>query len=170
MTRQDQIYKWFIYSLGLLPVWLLDCFVLGRYPLWGTKPLLLMLAVVTVSVLEGATAGAGFGMGVGLLWVLGYADVNSGMILLLVCVGALTGSAAQYALTQGFVGCLMCSACALAALEGLHIFSGLFTRRAPLAVLLGVAGKEFIWTLVWTPVVYLVFRRIFQKVGLDKLA
>jgi len=170
MTRQDQIYKWFIYSLGLLPVWLLDCFVLGRYPLWGSKPLLLLLAVVSVSVLEGAYAGAGFGLGVGLVWVLGYADVNSGMILLLVCVGAVVGSAAQYALTQGFLGCLVCSAGALAVLEGLHIFSGLFTRSASLPVLLGVAGKEFLWTLAWTPAVYLVFRQIFQKVGLDKLA
>ena len=58
MTRQDQIYKWFIYALGLLPIWILDAFLLGRYPLHGTKPLLLLLAVVAVSVLEGASAGA----------------------------------------------------------------------------------------------------------------
>ena len=170
MTRQDQIFKWFIYSLGLLPVWMLDAFILGRYPVFGTKPLLLILAVTAVSVLEGASAGARFGLGVGLVWVLGYADVNSGMILFLVCVGAVVGSVAQYALTQGFLGCLMCSAGALGVLEVVHIFLGLFTRTAPLSILLRVAGKEFLWSLVWTPAVYPVFRLIFQKVGLDKLA
>ena len=62
MTRQDQMYKWSIYALGLLPIWILDAYLLGRYPIMGVKPMLLMLAVVTVAVLEGALAGAGFGL------------------------------------------------------------------------------------------------------------
>ena len=144
--------------------------LLGRYPVMGSKPLLLILAVTAVSVLEGAVAGSRFGLAVGLVWVLGYADVSSGMILFLVCVGAVVGSAAQYALTEGFLGCLMCSAGALGVLECLHIFIGLFTRTAPLPVLLRVAGGELLWTLAWTPVVYPVFRLIFRKVGLDRLA
>lgn len=170
MTRQDQVFKWFIYSLGLLPVWLLDAFVLGRYPIHGSKPLLLILAVTSVAVLEGASAGAGFGLGVGLLWVLGYADVNSGMIFFLVCAGALVGSAAQYVLTQNFIGCLVCSFCTLGVLEGLHIFIGLFTHTAPLSVLARSAAAELGLTLLWTPPVYLIFRQVFRKVGLDKLA
>ena len=170
MTRQDQMYKWFIYALGLLPVWILDAFLLGRYPLYGTKPLLLMLAVVAVSVLEGAYAGGRFGLAVGLLWELGYAGGSGTMILFLVLVGAVAGSAAQYALTQGFLGCFLCSALAMAALELVRVFLGVFTQQAALSVLLYVAAKEVLWTLIWTPLVYLVFYRIFLKVGLDKLA
>ena len=170
MTRQDQLYKWFIYGLGLLPIWILDAFLLGRYPMYGTKPLLLLLAVVAVSVLEGAYAGARFGLAVGLLWELGYAGGSGAMILFLVLVGAVAGSAAQYALTQGFFGCFLCSAAAMTILEFLRIFLGVFTQQAALPVLLEVALKEILWTLVWTPLVYLVFYRIFQKVGLDKLA
>ena len=170
MTRQDQVYKWFIYALGLLPIWILDAFLLGRYPLYGTKPLLLLLAAVSVSVLEGASAGARFGLAVGLLWELGYAGGFGVMILFLVLVGAAAGSAAQYALTQGFLGSFLCSAAALVVLEFLRIFLGAFTQQAALTVLLSIAVKEFLWTLVWTPLVYLIFHRIFQKVGLDKLA
>jgi cell shape-determining protein MreD len=170
MTRQDQIIKWLVYALGLLPVWVLDAFVLGRYPLLGVRPNLLPLAVVAVAVLEGATAGAGFGLGVGLVWALGYPGASGGMVLFLVLAGALCGAAAQYALTQGFAGCLLCSAGTLAALEGLHLLWGLFIQEAAAAVLLEVAGKEFLWTLVWTPVVYLIFRFVFRKVGLDRLA
>ena len=70
MTRRDQIYKWCIYALGLFPIWVLDAFVLSRYPLLGITPTLLPLAVSAVAVLEGALPGSGFGLAVGLLWTL----------------------------------------------------------------------------------------------------
>ena len=170
MTRQDQIIKWLVYALALLPIWILDAFLLGRWPLFGTVPLLLPLAVVAVAVLEGATAGAGFGMGVGLLWALGYADVGGGMVSFMVVAGMLSGVAAQYALTQGFAGCFICSTGTLVVLELLRVARGIFIQLAPLPVLLGVAGKELFLTLLWTPAVYFVFLQAFRKVGLDKLA
>ena len=52
MTRRDQIYKWCIYALGLFPIWVLDAFVLSRYPLLGITPTLLPLAVSAVAVPE----------------------------------------------------------------------------------------------------------------------
>ena len=169
MTRQDQIYKWFIYALGLLPIWILDAFLLGRYFHLGAKPLLLLLSVVTVAVLEGAYAGAGFGLAVGVIWALGYTS-NSGMILFLVLAGMLVGIVAQYALTQGFVGCLLSSAGVLLLLEGFHILWGLFSQLAPFPVLLQSALLESFMTLLWTPLVYLIFRAVFRRVGLDRLA
>ena len=169
MTRQDQIYKWFIYSLGLLPIWILDAFVLGRYFHLGSKPLLLLLSVVTVAVLEGSRAGAGFGLAVGLVWALGYTG-NSGIILFLVLSGMLVGMVAQYALTQGFLGCLLSSAGVLVMLEGCHILWGLFSQLAPFHVLMQTAVTESVMTLLWTPPVYLIFRAVFRRVGLDRLA
>lgn len=169
MTRQDQTYKWFIYSLGLLPIWILDAFLLGRYSAPGTKPLLLLLAVVVVAVLEGSTAGAGFGLGVGIVWALGYTG-NSAIILFLVLAGMMVGMIAQYALTQGFLGCLFCAAITMAFLEGFHLLWGLFSQMAPLSVLLQTATREFCTTLLWTPLVYLIFRAVFRRVGSDKLA
>lgn len=170
MTRQDQMFKWFIYSLYLLPVWVLDAFLLGRWPLLGVHPVLLPVAVAAVAVMEGGTAGAGFGLGTGLLWAMGYPSVGGGMVLFLTLAGLFAGVAAQYVLTQGFSGCLVCAAGVLAALEGLRLGWGLFTQAAPMAILLEVAGKEFLWTLVWTPLIYLLFRLAFRKVGLDRLA
>ena len=63
MTRQDFILKWLFYALALLPVWWMDTFVLGRFPVLGVAPMLLPVAAVAVAVLEGALAGAGFGLG-----------------------------------------------------------------------------------------------------------
>ena len=169
MTRQDQMYKWSIYALGLLPIWILDAYLLGRYPIMGVKPMLLMLAVVTVAVLEGALAGAGFGLAVGLLWALGYTS-SPGIIILLVLTGMAVGIIAQYALTQGFLGCLLCSAAALTVYACFHVLWGLFSQLAPFSALMEVALKESLLTLPWTPLVYLIFRTIFRRVGLDKLA
>ena len=58
MTRRDQLFKWAVYALGLLPVWVLDAFVLSRYPLFGVTPILLPVAAAAVAVLEGAAGGA----------------------------------------------------------------------------------------------------------------
>ena len=41
MTSRDQLHKWAAYLLGLLPIWLLDAFILPRYPVLGLTPVLL---------------------------------------------------------------------------------------------------------------------------------
>ena len=104
MTRRDLVHKWFFYSLGLLPVWLLDAYILPRYPLWGISPMLLPLAAAAVAVLEGAYAGTGFGMGVGLLWELTYPGGFGGLVFGMARAGLLMGAVSQYALSQSFPG------------------------------------------------------------------
>ena len=73
MTRRDLLFKWTVYGLGLLALWMLDAFLLPRYPIWGITPILLVPALVSVAVMEGAYAGTGFGLAVGLLWEAAYA-------------------------------------------------------------------------------------------------
>ena len=114
MTRRDFIHKWFIYALGLVPIWLLDACILPRYPLWGSVPMLLPLAAAAVSVLEGAYAGTGFGLAVGLLWELAYPGGFGGMVFFLALAGMAMGAVSQYALSQSFAGCLICAAGLLA--------------------------------------------------------
>lgn len=170
MTRRDQIHKWLIYSLGLLPVWLLDAYILPRYPIAGISPMLLPLAAAAVAVLEGAYAGTGFGMGIGLLWELTYPGGFGGLVFGMALAGMLMGAVSQYALSQSFPGCLICSAGILAALDGLRIARGLLVHTAQLSELLQVAVPEFLYSLVWTPLIWLLFRTIFNKVGGTKLA
>ena len=170
MTRRDHMYKWFIYSLGLVPIWLLDAYILPRYPLWGIAPMLLPPAVVVVSVLEGTYAGAGFGLGVGLLWELAYPGGFGGLVIAMALVGTLTGGAARYVLSQSLPGCLLCTAGALVVLDGFRVARGLITKAATLPDLLGVAVPECLLSLAWTPLVYLLFRAIHRRVGGTKLA
>lgn len=167
MTTRDQIHKWLIYTLGLFLVWVLDAQILNRLPILGTIPMLLPLAVVSVAVLEGAYAGAGFGLAVGLLWELSYPGGFGGLVFGMALAGMATGAISQYALSQSFLSCLLCSAGVLGALDGLRI---LFLQAETLDVLLRIAVPEVILSLCWTPVVYWIFRRIYRRVGGTKLA
>ena len=170
MTRRDLFHKWLVYALGLLPVWLLDAYILPRYPLWGTVPMLLPLAVAAVSVLEGAYAGTGFGLAVGLLWELAYPGGFGALVLYLAVAGMLMGAVSEYALSQSFPGCLICSAGVLGLLDLLRVARGLLTNAAGLSDLLQVAVPEFLWSLAWTPLVWLLFRAIYNRVGGTRLA
>ena len=171
MTRRDFIHKWTVYALGLLPVWLLDAYILPRVPLWGTVvPMLLPLAAAAVAVLEGAYAGTGFGMAVGLLWELAYPGGFGGLVFYLALAGMAMGAVSQYALSQSFLGCLICSAGVLGLLDCLRVARMLFINAADLSDLLQVAVPEFLWSLVWTPLVWLLFRAIYNRVGGTKLA
>lgn len=169
MTRQDWLHKWSIYALALLPVWWLDAYVLSRYPVFGTGTILLPVAVTVVGVLEGIAGGAGFGLGAGLLWAT-YPGGGAIRVVLLVVAGMCTGAAAQYALAQTLLGCMLCSAGVLGALEGLRMLQELFFLQADLATLLRVAVPQLLWTLCWVPLVYALFGRVFRRVGGNRLA
>jgi len=170
MTRRDLIHKWSVYALGLFLVWVLDAYFLPRYPLWGISPMLLPPALAAVAVLEGALAGSGFGLAVGLLWELAYPGGFGGLVLFMALAGMVTGALSQYALSQSLPGCLLCTAGVLAALDGLRVLRGLITDAAGLSALLQLAIPECLLSLAWTPLVYLLFRTIFNRVGGAKLA
>ena len=156
--------------VALVPVWLLDEFVLNRVPLFGVVPMLLPLTVVAVAVLEGSVAGAGFGMAVGLLWELAYPGGSGILVFGMTLAGMLTGSIAQYALSQSFVSCLLCSAGVLAMIDGARIVRYLFVQAETLDVLLQVVASEIAVSLCFTPFIYLLFRMVFRRVGGTKLA
>ena len=170
MTTRDQVHKWFFYALGLFLVWVLDAYVLNRITFFGIIPMLLPLAVVSVAVLEGAYAGAGFGLAVGLLWELAYPGGFGGLVFGMTLAGMVVGAASQYVLSQNFFSCLLCSAVVLGALDSLQVLWALFIQLDTLDVLLQVAVPEVLLSLCWTPLVYLLFRLIFNRVGGNRLA
>lgn len=170
MSRQDLTHKWLCYALALLPVWWLDAYILTRVPVFGVTPLLLPVAVVAVAVLEGVSGGAGFGFGVGLLWATAYAGGHGSRVLVLTLVGMFVGAVASYALARSLAGCMVCSVGALAAVLLVYGVADLFFMRATFWQLLCVAFPQLLWSLVWTPLVYGIFYRVYQRVGGDKLA
>lgn len=170
MTRRDLIQKWLTYGCGLLPVWLLDAYILPRYPVFGVSPMLLPLAAAAVAVLEGAYAGTGFGLVVGLLWELAYPGGFGALVITMAVAGMVFGAVSQYALSQSFPTYFICSGGILIFLDGARIFRGLLTDMAALPALLRVAAPEILLSLLWSPLVWLLFQRVYRRVGGTRLA
>lgn len=164
------IRKWLVYSLGLLPLWMLDCYILARYPMYGVTPLLLPLIVSAVATLEGRLAGGTFGMWVGFLWETTYPVAPWGMIFFLALFGFLAGAWVQYGLQKGFVGFFICTLAMLSGVEFLWMFGWLLLGKGTTMTLLALSGKQILLSLCYTPLVYLVYQKIFKKVGGNKLA
>ncbi len=163
MTTRDFCVKWLAYALAVLPAWFAQCFLLSGFPVFGVKPMLLPLCAMAVATLEGASAGAGFGLAVGVLFdAVVPGGVPGGMTLLLALLGLGAGLLAQYALRQDLIGCFICSALALAAIDGLRIALRL-SWGFPLDAMLSVAGREILWSLCFVPAVYLLFRWVFRR-------
>lgn len=170
MTTWDQIHKWTIYTLGLLVIWVLDAFILSRYPIIGITPVLLPLAAAAVAVLEGKNGGAGFALTAGLLWALTYPNRSGWIVLGLTLGGLAVGLVSQYVLSRTYPSFLLCSAALLGLLDGVHILWLLLFDSVPLAAMLRIAGLEILLSLCWSPLVYLIFWLIYRRVGGTRLA
>ncbi len=164
MTRGDFMIKWGVYALALIPVWILELYVLSRFPVLGVTPMLMPLAAVAVAVLEGAMAGGGFGLFVGILCDAAYHDTDGGMTLGLCIIGVCAGALSRYALRQNLAGCLLCSLAALLSISGVRVAVRLFRQTAPLDALLRVALPEVAWSLVFAFPVYALFLWVFRRV------
>ncbi len=154
MTRQDCIIKWLLYGLSVLPVWWLELYVLGNFPVFGVTPLLLPLAVVAVALHEGAVGGAGFGLCVGILCNSLYDGTGGIMTLALTLVGMGVGLMTQYVLSQTLWGQLLTSAMTMGLLSGGQMLVYWFGDMATLSVLLGVAIPEIFVSLLYVFLLY----------------
>lgn len=164
MTRRDFILKWLLYALAFLPVLALDLYVLPWFPIFGTVPTLLPVAAITVAVLEGPAAGAGFGLFVGVLSDALIPGLPGTMTFGLSLLGMAAGAAARYGVRQDLLGCLLCSAGALAVIDLIRAAAWLLGGKAALLELLAVALPEIFWSLVFLPVIYGMFRWVFRRV------
>ena len=170
MTRQDYLYKWFWYAMALLPVWLLEFLIFPSLPVSVIRPVLLPVAVAAAALLEGPRAGAWYGLTAGLLFYASLPGEGVWLVPLLALGGFLVGTASLAGLTPGFPGCLLCSAGILALLDLMRLFSRLSEEGTGLIPLLRVAGSELCVSLLFVAPIYLLYRKVYDRVGGTKLA
>lgn len=164
MTQRDFILKWLLYALALLPVLILELYVLPWFPIFGIIPSLLPVAAVTLAVLEGPVAGAGFGLFVGILSDALIPSLPGAMTFTLALLGLSSGTAARYGVQQNMLGCLVCSAGGLIAIGLVRVVFSLLGGKATLWSLLAVALPEIILSLVFLPLIYAIFRWVYRRV------
>lgn len=168
MTRQDHIIKWAVYALALLPLCLVQQYVLGRWLFLGTAPLLLPLAAIAVGMLEGPMAGSIYGMWVGLAWFLCGEWAIS--VLLMTLAGLAAGVLASGGLRRNFFGYALVALGLLMTGEVLRILMHLVRGLSGPAALLPVILGEVASSLVFSIPVYLLYRAVWRRVGESRLA
>ncbi len=165
MTQRDFILKWLLYALALLPIFVLDLYILPWFPIFGFIPTLFPLVTVTVSVLEGPVGGAGFGLFVGILSDAFIPHSIPGTTtILLTLIGFGIGILARYGVRQNFFGALLCSAATLGFFALIRIIFSLIAGKASLLPLLSVAIPEAALSLVFMPLVYSLFHWVYLRV------
>lgn len=169
MTQQDLIIKWSHYGAAALLLFFLERCVFSRLPIAGVVPMLIPLAVVMVAAFEGSGAGAVFGMVAGAVCVISFPRTSLWLILVFTCIGLLCGITTQYAISRSFSGCLFCAAVTLILTDFLRVVYLALFRNASLLPLLKIAVPEILYSLVLALPVYLLFSRVYQKVGGNRL-
>lgn len=168
MTQRDHVVKWFCYALAFLAVVCLENLVFARLPVMGVIPVMAPMAVVMVGVFEGPSAGAIFGVAAGVFCDSLYLTGGS-MTLACTLMGLGSGLVSQYAFSASLIGCCICSAVSLVALDGVRVLFYLLRGEA-LEGLLRIAVPEVIYSLVLTLPIYLIIRTVYRRVGGEKLA
>ena len=155
-------------ALAFLAVVCLENLVFARLPVMGVIPVMAPMAVVMVGVFEGPSAGAIFGVAAGVFCDSLYLTGGS-MTLACTLMGLGSGLVSQYAFSASLIGCCICSAVSLVALDGVRVLFYLLRGEA-LEGLLRIAVPEVIYSLVLTLPIYLIIRTVYRRVGGEKLA
>ena len=148
-----------LWALLLLAALVLQGTVCNRLPLLGVSPLLLPVAAVCVAMMGSAEFGAAIGLAGGLLGYLG-GGAAALFIPLLCLAGALAGGLCSQYFTRSLLPALLLALmalllCALAVLA-LRCYLG----HAPVSALLRVVLPETVYSLLYTPLLYLLSWRI----------
>lgn len=171
MTWREYLKKWSAYAAALFFFLALELLVFNRFRVWGVMPVLLPLVVTAVAIFEGAANGARFGLAAGILYDAALSDTTRGRYIVLLTVGGLlAGLVAEFVLSRNLLSCLACSAGMLLWLDLFRVAIRLFFRHIPLLPMLRLAAREAAYSLFFVIPVYLVVRRIYDRVGGTKLA
>ena len=156
--QRSNVFLWLGYTVALLLLLFVSGGIFARFPLLGSVPDCLPVAIAFVAVLEGRFFGSVYGMGAGLLVTLTHAGHGSGMILLGALIGMFAGGWYERKLRRFFGPCMMSAALALLAAALIRGVAALCfsTGATPLAVL-RIGGLEAIYSLLLAVPAYPMF-------------
>ncbi len=147
--QRGNVFLWLGYTVALLLVLFVTGGLAARFPLMGSVPDCLPVAIAFVAVLEGRFFGSVYGIGAGFLVTMTHAGHGSGMILLGAVIGMLAGGWYERRLRRYFGPCMMSAALALLAAA---LFRGItalwFVPGATLAAVARIGGLELLYSLL----------------------
>lgn len=156
--QRSNVFLWLGYTVALLLLLFVSRGIFARFPLLGSVPDCLPVAIAFVAVLEGRFFGSVYGMGAGLLVTLAHTGHGSGMILLGALIGMIAGGWYERKLRRYFGPCMMSAALALLAAA---LFRGVaaicFSSGAAILTVVRIGGMEALYSLLLAVPAYPMF-------------
>ncbi len=168
LIRTEILMKWLAYGLAAALVCLLQGAALQYVRLFGVMPFLYPLLAAVVAMLEGSSGGT--------VWCLTFGVACDAVLpgpipcfytMVFPVVGLCAGGIAVSWLPAGFPCAFIVSALAFFLVDGFHALLLALTGKAAWAAAGMLACREAGASLLFVPLVYLLFRRVHRKVHAD---
>ena len=142
----------------LFALYILQSLVFPHFRILGAAPMLLPLAVVGVSMFEGASRRGGFALCAGILCDISFNQPTIMFTVILTVIGIIVGFLAETVLAHGFLSFLALCAAVLVVLVSVQMSPLFFFSNTARRVLLEAAGLQILYSLVFVPILYFPVR------------
>lgn len=164
LIRTEILAKWLLYAAAALAAVLIQGFVLQFLRILGVMPFLYPLLAVLVAMYEGPLGGTVWCLALGVACDLVLpAPIPCFYTMVFPLAGLCAGLIAQSWLPAGLPCSYVVSALAFALTDGFHALLLALTGKPAWAASLEVGCRETAATLIFVPLLYLLFRRVYRK-------
>ena len=160
------ILLWTAYAAAFLIAYFFAAGIFARFPLFGSVPNLVPVAIAFVAVLEGSFGGSVYGLCLGLFACLAQGGRGASLIFLGAVTGMLAGFWQERRLRRTLGPCLTSAFLALVGVNAVQILLRLlFGQGGSLPTLLRIAGLETAYSMLLALPLYPLFRFVHRRFG-----
>lgn len=163
--RRGSVFLWIAYAIVFLICYFFAAGIFGRFPLLGSVPDLIPVAIAIVAVLEGSFAGSIYGLCLGLFGFLARGDSSPSLIFLGAVLGMLAGLLQRDRQRHTLGSCLLASAGSLVLVELVRVLLGLAAGAGSVGALVHIALFEALYSLILALPAYPLFRFVHRRLG-----
>lgn len=166
--RSEFFIKWALFGAATLLLFLLQGFLLQFLSIFGVMPFLYPVLTAVVGMYEGSLAGAAYGLILGVLCDLTMTGpIPCFYTLIFPLAGFCAALIAQSWLPSGFLCSLVTSAVSFILTDGFRCLLLALSGKAAWAAAAAITARETGASVLFVPVVFLLFRQIHRKCHMD---
>lgn len=163
--RRGSVFLWIAYTAAFFICYFFAAGIFGRFPLMGSVPNIIPVAIAMVAVLEGSLAGSIFGLCLGLFGCLAQESTGPSLILLGAVAGMCSGFAQERRPRRNLLPCLLSSLGSLALVELVQGLGRLFAGAGHWQTLARIALFEMLYSMLLALPAYFLFRFVHRRFG-----
>jgi hypothetical protein len=152
-----------LHALVLVAMFAVQALVFPYMSTTGVRPVILPLGVAGVAVFEGSARGGLFGLFAGMLCDIAYNQPLATMTLIFTLFGLTAGFLSDIIMARGFPSYIVYCVVILAITAFAQMFSLLFFERLPVRLLVGLAGRQTLYSLIFALPVYFAARALGRR-------